>query len=212
VAKRHIPWMTPLSALILNCTLKRSPAPSNSEALARVVGDALVDGGATYEVVRIADHVVHPGVTTDEGDGDQWPEIHEKILAAEILIIATPIWMGQPSSVSKRVIERMDAMLSETDGDGRPVAYDRVAGFVVTGNEDGAHHVIAELAQGLIDIGYTVPGQAWTYWHLGPGPGPDYLDESEGHEWSHTTGRTAAANLLAVAKALQANRMPAPVS
>ena len=204
--------MTPLSALILNCTLKRSPAPSNSEALARVVGDALVAGGATYEVVRIADHVVHPGVTTDEGDGDEWPAIHEKILAAEILIIATPIWMGQPSSISKRVIERMDAMLSETDDDGRPVAYDRVAGFVVTGNEDGAHHVIAELAQGLIDIGYTVPGQAWTYWHLGPGPGPDYLDESEGHEWSHRTGRTAAANLLAVAQALQANRMPAPES
>jgi multimeric flavodoxin WrbA len=204
--------MTPLSALILNCTLKRSPAPSNSEALARVVGDALVEGGATYEVVRVADHVVHPGVTTDEGDGDEWPAIHQKILAAEILIIATPIWMGQPSSISKRVIERMDAMLSETDDDGRPVAYDRVAGFVVTGNEDGAHHVIAELAQGLIDIGYTVPGQAWTYWHLGPGPGPDYLDETEGHEWSHGTGRTAAANLLAVAKALQANPMPAPAS
>jgi multimeric flavodoxin WrbA len=204
--------MNPLSALILNCTLKRSPAPSNSEALARVVGDALVAGGATYDVVRIADHVVPPGVTTDEGGGDEWPAIHEKILAAEILIIATPIWMGQPSSISKRVIERMDAMLSEKDDDGRPVAYDRVAGFVVTGNEDGAHHVIAELAQGLIDIGYTVPGQAWTYWHLGPGPGPDYLDETKGHEWSHSTGRTAAANLLAVAKALQASRLPPPES
>jgi multimeric flavodoxin WrbA len=204
--------MTPLTALILNCTLKRSPAPSNSEALARVVGDALVEGGATYEVVRIADHVVHPGVETDEGDGDEWPVIHEKILRAQILIIATPIWMGQPSSVSKRVIERMDAMLSETDDDGRPVAYGRVAGFVVTGNEDGAHHVIAELAQGLIDIGYTVPGQAWTYWHLGPGPGPDYLDENTGHEWSHTTGRTAAANLLAVAQALRGNPMPMPAS
>ena len=120
--------------------------------------------------------------------------------------------MGQPSSISKRVIERMDAMLSETDDDGRPVAYGRVAGFVVTGNEDGAHHVIAELAQGLIDIGYTVPGQAWTYWHLGPGPGPDYLDETKGHEWSHTTGRTAAANLLAVAHALRGHPLPVPAS
>ena len=204
--------MQPLTALILNCTLKRSPEPSNSEALARVLGDALVERGATYEVVRIVDHVVHPGVKTDEGDGDEWPQIHEKLLAAEILVIATPIWMGQPSSVSKRVIERMDAMLSETDAAGRPVAFDRVAGFVVTGNEDGAHHVIAELAQGLFDIGYTVPGQAWTYWHLGPGPGPDYLEETRGHEWAHLAARNAAANLVAVADALRAHRMPVPES
>jgi multimeric flavodoxin WrbA len=133
---------------------------------------AVTDGGATYELIRVADHVVHPGVSSDEGDGDEWPRIHEKILAAEILVLATPIWLGQPSSVSKRVLERMDAMLSETDADGRPVAFERVAGFVVTGNEDGAHHVVAELAQGLFDIGYTVPGQSSTYWHLGPGPGP----------------------------------------
>jgi multimeric flavodoxin WrbA len=203
---------SPLTALILNCTLKRSPEPSNSEALARVLGDALVELGATYEVVRIADHVVHPGVKTDEGDGDEWPLIHEKLLAAEILVIATPIWMGQPSSVSKRVIERMDAMLSETDAAGRPVAFDRVAGFVVTGNEDGAHHVIAELAQGLFDLGYTVPGQAWTYWHLGPGPGPDYLEETRGHEWAHLAARNAAANLVAVAHALRARPLPVPES
>lgn len=201
-----------MKALILNCTLKRSPAPSNSEALARVLGNALVAGGASYEIIRIVDHVVLPGVRSDEGDGDEWPQIRERILAAEILVITTPIWMGQPSSVAKRVIERMDAMLSETDADGRPLAYGRVAGFVVTGNEDGAHHVIAELAQGLIDIGYTVPGQAWTYWHLGPGPGPDYLEDEQGHEWSHRTARTAAANLLAVARALQANGLPVPAS
>jgi multimeric flavodoxin WrbA len=204
--------MTPLTTLILNCTLKRSPAPSNSEALARVMGDALAEGGAPYEIVRIADHVVHPGVSSDEGDGDEWPAIREKILAADILVLTTPIWMGQPSSISKRVIERMDALLSETDDDGRPVAFGRVAGFVVTGNEDGAHHVIAELAQGLIDIGYTVPGQAWTYWHLGPGPGPDYLDDPRGHEWSHKTARTAAANLLATAHALRAHPFPVPES
>jgi multimeric flavodoxin WrbA len=204
--------MTPLTSLILNCTLKRSPAPSNSEALARVVGAALAEGGATYELIRVVDHVVHAGVSTDEGDGDEWPRIHEKILAAEILVLATPIWLGQPSSVAKRVLERMDAMLSETDADGRPVAFNRVAGFVVTGNEDGAHHVVAELAQGLGDIGYTVPGQSSTYWHLGPGPGPDYLDETRGHEWAHRTGRNAAANLIAVAHALRAHGMPVPES
>ena len=124
--------------------------------------------------------------------------------------MATPTWLGQPSSVAKRVLERMDAMLSETDDAGRPVAYNRVAGFVVTGNEDGAHHVIAELAGGLIDIGYTVPGQAWTYWNMGPGPGPSYGDTDHGHDWSRSTGEAAAANLVAVARALQANPGPAP--
>ena len=82
----------------------------------------------------------------------------------------------------------------------------------MTGNEDGAHHVIAELAQGVIDIGFTVPGQAWTYWNMGPGPGPSYSDTDHGHEWSHTTGRAAAQNLLATARALAASPIPAPPS
>jgi hypothetical protein len=82
----------------------------------------------------------------------------------------------------------------------------------VTGNEDGAHHVISELAGGLLDIGYTIPGQAWTYWNRGPGPGKDYLDEDAGREWSHATGRTAAANLVAVARALRERPIPTPPS
>ena len=200
-----------LRALIVNCTLKPSPATSNTEALASVVGDALRAHGVDVSTVRAADHDIRPGVSSDEGDGDEWPAIREQVLAAQILVIATPTWLGQPSSVSKRVLERMDALLSETDAAGRPVAYDRVAGVVVTGNEDGAHHVIAEVAGALIDVGYTVPAQAWTYWNRGPGPGPSYLETDEGHEWSHTTGRTAAANLVAVAKALRANPLPPPV-
>jgi multimeric flavodoxin WrbA len=196
-----------MRALILNCTLKPSPGTSNTEALARVVVDALREGGVEVDVIRVVDHDVKPGVSSDEGDGDAWPEIRARLLAAEILVLAGPTWLGQPSSVAKRVLERMDAMLSETRDDGRPVAYDRVAGFVVTGNEDGAHHVINELAGALVDIGYTVPGQAWTYWNMGPGPGPSYLDTEHGRDWSHSTGRTAAANLIAVAEALQARPM-----
>jgi multimeric flavodoxin WrbA len=199
-----------MRATILNCTLKPSPATSNTEALARVVADALENDDVDVELVRVADHDVKPGVSSDEGDGDEWPQLLEKVLASEILVIATPTWLGQISSVAKRVLERLDALLSETDGQGRPVAYGRVAGFVVTGNEDGAHHCIAQLAQGVIDIGWTVPGQAWTYWNKGPGPGPSYLETDEGHEWSETTGKTAAQNLAAVARALQAQRMPVP--
>ena len=199
-----------MRALFLNCTLKRSPEPSNTERLARVVAEALEGEGVDVSMIRVVDHDVHPGVTSDEGAGDAWPAIREQILAAEILVLATPTWLGQPSSVAKRVLERMDAMLSETGDDGAPVAYNRVAGFVVTGNEDGAHHVIAELAQGAIDIGFTVPGQAWTYWNMGPGPGPSYEDTDHGHEWSRTTGETAARNLHAAAKALAASPIPAP--
>jgi multimeric flavodoxin WrbA len=201
-----------MRATILNCTLKPSPATSNTEALARVVADALENDDVDVELVRVADHDVKPGVSSDEGDGDEWPQLLEKVLASEILVIATPTWLGQISSVAKRVLERLDALLSETDGQGRPVAYGRVAGFVVTGNEDGAHHCIAQLAQGVIDIGWTVPGQAWTYWNKGPGPGPSYLETDEGHEWSETTGKTAAQNLVAVARALQAREMPVPAS
>lgn len=199
-----------MRALILNCTLKQSPEPSNTEALADVVGEELTRRGVEVEAVRVVDLDVKPGVRTDEGAGDQWPSVHDKILASEILIIATPTWVGHPSSVAQRVLERMDGMISETDARGRPVAYDRVAGVVVTGNEDGAHHVISEVSGGLSDIGYTVPPQAWTYWHLGPGPGPDYLDEQRGHDWSHSTGRAMAANLHHAAAALAEHPYDAP--
>ena len=198
-----------LSAVVVNCTLKPSPAASNTEALAAVVAEALEEKDVAVEVHRALDYDIRPGVTSDEGDGDEWRRLCERIAAADILVIATPTWLGQPSSVAKRVLERMDAMISETDDEGRPLAYGKVGGIVVTGNEDGAHHVIAEVAQSLIDIGFTVPGQAWTYWNMGPGPGPSYL-ESHKHEWSRSTGRTAAANMRAVAQALQAHPLPVP--
>jgi multimeric flavodoxin WrbA len=199
-----------MRALILNCTLKARPEQSNTGALLNVVAAALREDGVDVDVVRVVDHDVKPGVTNDEGDGDEWPTVLALLRNAEILVIATPTWLGQPSSIAKRVLERMDALISETDDQGRPFAYNRVGGIVVTGNEDGAHHVIAEVAQSLIDIGYTVPGQAWTYWNMGPGPGPSYLETDHEHDWSERTGRTAAANLVAVARALADGPMPAP--
>ncbi|MGV9909578.1 flavodoxin family protein [Streptomyces tendae] len=201
-----------MRALVINCTLKPSPQPSNTEALAATVVAALKGHGAEVDVVRAVDLNLKPGVETDMGDGDDWPGVHEKLLAARILVIASPTWLGRPSSVAQRVLERMDAMLSETDDEDRPVAYNRVAGVLVTGNEDGAHHVISEISGGLADIGYTIPGQAWTYWHLGPGPGPDFLDDERGHEWSVSTGRAMASNLVHAARALDAMPLPAPPS
>lgn len=196
-------------AVALNCSLKASPEPSNTQALANVVLDALKGHGVETTTFRLADLSIPPGVQSDLGAGDDWPRIREAILGAEILLVLTPTWLGRPSSLAQRALERMDAMLSENDDQGRPVAYNRVAGVVVTGNEDGAHHVISEIAGGLGDIGYTIPGQAWTYWNRGPGPGPSYADTDEGHEWSENTGRTMAANLHAVALALAERPIPA---
>jgi len=200
-----------MRALALNCTLKRSPDTSNTAALAQVVLGALAERGAQTELIRVVDYVVEPGVVTEAtSEADEWPVLHGKIAAADILIVATPTWLGQQSSISKRVLERMDAMLSETKDDGRPIAYDKVAGVVVTGNEDGAHHCIAEISGALIDIGYTLAGQGWTYWNKGPGPGEEEYLTSDETEWSNLTGVTAAQNLFAVAHALKATPMSAP--
>lgn len=203
-----------LKAICLNCTLKRSPEESSTASLSDVVMSALREQGVETDEVRLVDHQIDPGVVSEAvSEGDEWPQVRERIVAADILVVATPTWLGQPSSVSKRALERMDAFLSETREDGEtPVAYNRVAGVVVVGNEDGAHHCISEISGALIDLGYTVPGQAWTYWNKGPGPGDEVWLTTDEREWSITTGRTAASNLLAVARALHAWPMPAPAT
>jgi multimeric flavodoxin WrbA len=203
-----------MKAICLNCTLKRSPEESSTASLSEVVMAALRAEGVETEEIRLVDHQIEPGVVSEAvTNGDEWPTIRERILAAQILVIGTPTWIGQPSSVSKRVLERMDAFLSETYEDGEtPIAYNRVAGVVVVGNEDGAHHCIMEISGALVDIGYTVPAQAWTYWNKGPGPGDEEWLTTDEREWSITTGRTAAQNLLAVARALQEHPLPPPAS
>ena len=199
-----------MRAIIINTTLKPSPAASNTDALADVVVAALEDREVAVDRVRAVDHDIRPGVSSDEGDGDAWPALRKRIVAADIVVIATPTWLGRPSSVAQRVLERMDAMISETDSDDVPIAYNKVAGVIVTGNEDGAHHVISEICGGLADVGFTVPGQAWTYWNMGPGPGPSYTETDHKHDWSAKTGRAMASNLVAVAAALAANPVPKP--
>lgn len=198
----------PIKAVLLNCTLKRSPEPSNTEGLARVLATALDEHGVETEMIRLVDYKISFGTTTDEGGGDQWPAIAAKLLDAEILVIGSPTWIGQPSAVAKLALERMNAMIGQTDAGGLPVAFNKVAAVVCTGTEDGAHHVIMEIAGALGDIGYTIPGQAWAYWNKGPGPGPDYLETDEGHEWAAGVARTAAQNLVAVAGALAENPIP----
>ncbi|MBN1091388.1 NAD(P)H-dependent oxidoreductase [Blastococcus sp. TML/M2B] len=128
----------PLRALALVCSLKPSPAPSSSELLARQVLDQLAQHGVTGDVVRVVDHDVKPGVEIDMGEGDAWPAIREQLMAADILIVSTPTWVGHMSSVAQRVLERLDGELSETDDSGRPLVAGKVAVTAVVGNEGTA--------------------------------------------------------------------------
>ncbi|MFK0339860.1 flavodoxin family protein [Agrobacterium deltaense] len=155
-----------LKVLALNATLKSSTSaePSSTEKLLTLIFRELGNHDVQTETIRLADHDIKPGVTSDEGEGDAWPAIREKIVAADILLFGTPIWLGQPSSVCKRALERMDAFLDETDEQGRMVSYGKVAAVAVVGNEDGAHHVSAELFQALNDVGFTIPANAVAYW------------------------------------------------
>lgn len=198
-----------LTALVLVGTLTPSPARSSSELLGRQVLAELESHGVTGEVVRVVDHDVRPGVQVDMGDGDAWPALRTKLLAAQILVIATPIWLGQPSSVTKRVLERLDAELSETDDEGRLLTYGKVAGVAVVGNEDGAHHVSAEVYQALNDVGFTLPAAAVTYW-VGEAMGStDYQDLDTTPDTTAGTTATLATHLAHVARLLRDAPYPA---
>lgn len=165
-----------LSALALVCSLKRSPAESSSELMARHVCDNLGSVGVSSQMLRCADYAIEPGVEADMGNGDQWPEIRQKVLAADILLIATPVWVGHPSSITQRVLERLDAELSNTDDAGRPALAGKVALVAVVGNEDGAHKTVADVFQALNDVGYSIPAQGCTYWNGEAMQGVDFKD------------------------------------
>ncbi|MFY1691915.1 flavodoxin family protein [Plantactinospora sp. WMMB782] len=200
--------MGTVRALVLCCTLKPSPAPSSAELLGREVLTALADHDVDGELVRVVDHRVRFGVSTDEGDGDEWPDIRAKLMEAQILVVATPIWLGQPSSVCKMVLERLDAELSETDGQGRLRTYGKVGAVAVVGNEDGAHHVTAEVLQALNDVGFTIAAAASTYWVGEAMGGTDYRDAGPKPDTTGSATRTLARNTAHLAHLLAAEPYP----
>ncbi|MFB8122500.1 flavodoxin family protein [Streptomyces bacillaris] len=191
-----------MRALALVCTLNASPASSSSHHLAQQVMTEFEGHGVRGEIVRVADHDVRPGIGVDLGDGDAWPAIREKVLAADILLIATPIWLGHPSSVCQRVLERLNAESSETDDEGRPLVYGKVGAVAVVGNEDGAHKVSADVFQGLNDVGFSLAAQAVTYWVGEAMQGTDYQDLDETPEAVAATTRALAANAVHLARLL----------
>jgi multimeric flavodoxin WrbA len=198
-----------LRVLALTCTLKPSPAKSSSDLIARQLLDLFAERGATGELIRVVDHDVRPGVEADMGHGDAWPDIRRKIADADILLIATPTWVGHMSSVAQRVLERLDAELSETDDEGRPSMFGKVGVAAVVGNEDGAHKIIADLFQALNDTGFTVPAQGATYWNGEAMQGGDYQDLDETPKAVASTNATLVRNAVHLANLLRERQYPA---
>jgi multimeric flavodoxin WrbA len=199
-----------LSAFGINCTLTLAGKASSTQKLL----DQLLEAIKQYDVgtssARMVDFDIQPGVSTDEGNGDDWPEIRRRILDARILVMATPIWMGHPSSLAQRVLERMDAFLDEIDEAGRYPTFGRVAVVAVVGNEDGAHHVSAELYQGLADVGFTIPAGSSAYW-VGEAMGEtNYKDLKKTPKPLSQAIQTLACNAVHLARLLSASPYPAP--
>lgn len=197
-----------IKALGLNGTLKASPHPSSTQKLLDQLLQRLGDFGVQTTSVRLADRHVPPGVKADEGEGDQWPDIRRQLMESNILVLATPIWVGQPSSLIKRAVERMDAFLGEIDKDGYYPTFGKVGIVAVVGNEDGAHHVAAELYQALADFGFSIPGGSNVYW-VGEAMGStNYVDLKQTPEKLSQAIDTLACNAAHLAKVLAEKPYP----
>ncbi|WIW90340.1 NAD(P)H-dependent oxidoreductase (plasmid) [Sphingobium sp. V4] len=199
-----------LKALALNCTLKPDAGDASStDAMIAVLQQAFAERQVTLtETVRVAALDIRPGVTSDEGEGDDWPALRAKILDHDIVIFGGPIWMGQISSVAKRVLERMDAFLSETDDGSRMLSYGKVAVAAIVGNEDGAHFSSAQLFQALNDVGWTIPAVAACYW-VGETLGSvDFKDLKDTPEMVTKTAKMVAGNAAHLAGLLQSSPYP----
>jgi multimeric flavodoxin WrbA len=199
-----------LTALPINCTLKRkgSEASSTDRMIEVLAKHFAKRGVAVSKTLRMADYDILPGVTSDEGKGDAWPKLRKQILAHDILIFGTPVWMGQLSSIGKRVCERMDAFLGETDEAGRTPCYGKIAVAAVVGNEDGAHAISAALYQSLADVGWTIPPSGTCYW-VGEAMGSvDFKDLKSTPKKVTETAKMLASSTAHLAGLLKANPYP----
>jgi multimeric flavodoxin WrbA len=170
-----------LAALTINCTLEKSPRPSHTATLLGVAEAILARNGVSVEQVRLVDHDIAPGVQPDMTEHgwarDDWPQIWDKVAAADILIVGTPIWLGEESSVCRLIIERLYAMSGLLNDRGQSIYYGKVGGCVITGNEDGIKHCSMSILYALGHLGYTIPPQADCGWIGEAGPGPSYGDD-----------------------------------
>jgi len=187
------PQFDGLRALFINCTLKRSPEPSNTDGLIELSSGIMRGRGVNVDILRAIDHDIATGVWPDMTEHgwpvDEWPAIYERVLAADILVLCGPIWLGDNSSVTKRVIERLYGCSSLLNEHGQYSYYGRTAGCVITGNEDGVKHCAMNVLYSLQHLGYTIPPQADAGWVGSIGPGPSYLDPGSGGAENDFTNR-----------------------
>lgn len=193
-----------LKALFLNCTLKKSPAVSNTQALIDVVANLMKPMGVECETVRLVDYNIAYGTESDMGGGDQWPEIYTKIKEADILVPSMPVWMGVRSSLCQLMCERLDGSYRDLNPEtGQFPLYGKVVGVIVTGNEDGAHDCCATTLYNFTHYGCTVPPNADCYWVGDAGPGPSYIDAGQGHLYTNRTARFLAHGTVWMANMLK---------
>jgi len=199
-----------LKALFINCTLKKSPATSHTRGLIDRSLEIMEANGVTTEVIRAVDHNIAFGVYPDMKDHgwekDEWPEIQQKVMDADILVIGSPIWLGEKSSVASMVIERLYGFSGELNKEGQYAYYGRVGGCIITGNEDGIKHCSMNLLYSLQHLGYTIPPQADAGWIGEAGPGPSYLDKGSGGPENDFTNRNTTFmtwNLMHLARMLK---------
>lgn len=199
-----------LKALFLNCTLKKTPELSHTEGLIRMSRAIMEKNGVAVEVLRPVDHDIASGVypdMTEQGwDADDWPAVYEKVKAADILVITSPIWLGEKSSVCTQVIERLYSSSGDLNESGQYAYYGRVGGCLITGNEDGAKHCAMNILYSLQHLGYVIPPQADAAWLGEAGPGPSYLDPGSGGPENDFTNRNTtfmAWNLMHMARMIK---------
>lgn len=190
--------MADLNALFLNCSLKKADEKSNTDVMLNDFIRIFDGRQIKSEVIRVADYNVAYGISPDMGEGDEWPQIFEKVKAADIVILGSPVWLGELSSISKKVLERLNGASDQTNDKNQAIYYDKVAGVAVTGNEDGAKRVASDLLFGLVSLGFTLPPNPYAYWVGDAGPGPSYV-EAEGYKSEFTqSGIQMAANNIAI--------------
>lgn len=193
---------------MINCSLKPSPEKSSGDALGEEILAKLASMGASSKVIRAVDHNIMPGVQVDMGEGDDWPNIRKSILSADIVILVTPTWLGQHSSVAQRVLERLNAETAEKGPDGTPIMFGKVALPVIVGNEDGAHHISGILTQSLSDIGFSIPAQPAVYWNGEAMHKVDFNDLAATPEPVSEAIAVAAKNSIHLARLLRDNPYP----
>lgn len=200
----------PLTCIALNCTLKKSPKPSHTEALMAKVLGLMEPLGVEWELIRPVDHNLPFGISSNEGDGDEWPGILEKLKASDIVMLGMPIWFGVRSSVAQLVVERLDGTYEEGDPEtGQFPLYGKVGCCVVTGNEDGAHDCAANTLFNLSHLGCVIPPNADCYWVGDAGPGPSYIQAGgDKHMYTNKTARYVAHNTVFFARLLKENPIP----